>query len=1018
MTRATTAERAQMASGGDTVQRFIAVGTRESIFSDVVTAVVTDPDTGSIIALDHAVSWAAAGVQPGMTVDIGTTAGGRDVGSVRLRYYNSTNTHMTVAETAPAELPILVGHHITVRMEYRPWRIPKRIVTIRDGDGNITDVVEYLDYDVEYPAGTYPHDPKANITAGRDDDGNWLMPRLAAWEDTPGCGYRTVTLSSLASVCHNPGLSITGQVWGWGSGTLAGGNYTDAEITLRLNVGFQYVYLLVSDGYRSDTMRLPFWTFGGDYQPLTNFTVAGDETEAGREMAFDFTGNANEADVIALPEGALILYFESPEWANSSAYPANYRGQCMGWICEDTPLLKLADSRYSFKIAGAQRWWASYRATSLTIIDPEGTPARYSEMEHITVNRVLDFALRAYSTVRSLVSIFYADVATEVEIMTLPLGNTWQQMTQLAPTAKMTMPRCDSLGNLYLRRHYSYLTDAERLARTPALALTPADWKDEDGLELPTSFINPVGLVNANGELWDNDQRVLCAALAPGKRDSYGLNTAKLPDQFLDQPTPQADLATLAGYHFWHENNPRPNVTLKLLGNLDVVEPAWGEPVSITWTGETVRGTVLNAALFLVNRVSTQHGAALEDEPKVITWTLEQVTGGAKGQADDTRQYEGVDQPIDNPIRDLLNAGTDRIAAATVGGHLIRTANFTAVEPTWTDFDLPALHEDIWEGSVCDVLQSPFSLLVALYITTARIYRVSNIHAVPDVASVFTFRKPVGDVWFRQIQYERGQEGFAVVVSAYDDGIWVTRTLDDGLTWASEIRVGVEYDARYWYVGVEINPHNGKTYLTAHNGTAFVLYESSDLAASFSESSDYHLESGSGAAAMHLLIPWADPGVLYSTHDVVGSNPESAYILKSTASGQSSLSLPTPTGPVYSRRGLKAADSDASHLLLAANRFGGFGQPQGSLLRSLDAGETWDTILAEPLGDIYRGCAIGGDEIASYVWGYTGDSGYGYGDGGIWYAEPFSTFEAGDLQPKGGPGMPVGTHILNIFGLP
>lgn len=984
MSRVTTAERTQMDSGGDSVQRFIAVGTRAVVFSDMVTAIVTDPDTGSIIALDHVNSWAGSGIQPGMTVDIGRTPGAHDVGSVRLRYYNTEYdyTRLTIAETAPAELQVEVGHYLTVRMEYRPWRIPKRIVTTRDGDGNITDVVEYLDYDLEYPSGGNPHTPKANITAGQDDDGNWLMPRLADWEDTPGCGYRTVTLSSLASVAHNPGLSIGGVVWTV-DGTYVVGGFTDTEITVKLDVGFQYVVLQVTDGYQLDWIRLPFWTFDDGYQPLTNFTVAGDETEAGREMAFNFTGNANEADVTVLPEGALILYFELPTWGTAGAVPANYRGQCMGWVTDDTPLLKLADSRYSFKMAGAQRWWASYRATSLTIIDPDGTPSRYSEMEHITVNRVLDFALRAYSTVRSLVNIFYTDVATEVEIMTLPLGNTWQQMTQLAPTARMTMPRCDSLGNLYLRRHYSYLADSERRKRPAAIALTPADWKDEDGLELPTNLVNSVGRVNANGELWDNDQRVLYAAVAPGKRDSYGLNSAKLPDQFLDAGLPQFWLTVLAGYHFWHENNPRPSVTLKLLGNLDVVEPAWGEPVSITWTGETVRGTTLNADLFLVNHISTQHGAAPEDEPKTITLTLEQVTGGARGAADDTRQYEGVDQPGDTAPSPLL-AGQKTIAAFSTNGNVYITNNFDVANPNWSGYDLTALGMG---GTLVMFIVDAFSPLYlgtgtavnGWIVTTTEVRRITDIFD-NSARALGTATTLTQDTPYRSMQFERGTQNLGYIVSyGYDvPGVYVARTTD-GETW-TETQINAFYDTsapNAYFPGASLNYQTGALLTSAFTASAAAsslagVGKTTSSGSSFANTGLVP-DTGNGLAC-DIHQPFQNQGVAYYGKNLSASTD---YRLMKTVNGGTPVDVsPTYAGDHYGPNQqfqVKTCDVNYNVLLMigiASSLTAHYG-----VFLSTDGGSTWTNLLAP--GDTITGGNIAGDsDQVLYLWGLSNDIRY------------------------------------------
>lgn len=658
MTRTTPAEHSLMSSGGDSIKRGLVMGTRDSFWQATVSAVHQDADTNGIFSLDLTSITGGndpTNCYPGMSLDVGTTAGARDIGTVRIRFYNSDANTVTIAETAPADLPVEVGHFVTARLEFLPFKIPKRIVLTRDMSGNITAVTEYLDYDLAYSDGSAPFSPKGNITAGHNVDGSPKHIRHFGWVDT-GQTYRTLHLSALDSVMHNPGSTLDIVLWDVGDGVYTGGGLpSDTEIDIQFPIGFRYIHLKVQDSTgRGDLFwrHMPIWVDDPNNPQfvLRNFNVTTDETEAGREMQFEFFGDENEADESIIPPfRPLVCYFEEPEWTDGDTVPESYRTEFVGWVSDDDPLLKLEASKYGIKVGGTQHWKQSFRANSVTFIDKGTTPTTYTEMEDITIDRVLDFSLIATDSLRSLVNVYYGGYQGQVEAITLPLGDAWSQLTETAPRGAMCAVGCDSLGNIFIRRQYSYLPTDVRPVVLEAMSATNADWQDQDGLDLPTTKISRVGLVDASAELWDSGDRILYASRAPGLREGYGTGNSKLPDQYLQLPTPQANLNDLAGKHYFHEINPIPTVSLVLFGNLDVIEPCWQQPILVTWLDDTIRDTQLDNAPFMVKHISTQHTNSPDanNPPKKITLTLEAVTDGEPGETAPVLQMEGVTQIAD-----------------------------------------------------------------------------------------------------------------------------------------------------------------------------------------------------------------------------------------------------------------------------------------------------------------------------------------------------------------------------------
>lgn len=711
MTITTAAEHTVLASGGDQVKRHLSVGGRAELFTDQITALVRDADNDTIVALDHAVSWAGAlnPAVPHLTVDIGTTSGARDVGSVRLRYTNSTNTRATIAETGDADCPIEVGHYLSIREEFLPWQIPKRVVLTRDGGGNITAVTEYFDYDVGYSGGANALNPKPNITAGVNADGSPKEIQRAGRVDGYGTSgeqtYRTLYLSAEHSIAMNSGKTIASYLWTWtGSGALVGGySLTDPAIELQLEAGFHHIGLIVQDSVGSTSEYLWFgvWAHNDAYPPLDQFAVTSDETgydqgTPGREMQFEFFGDTNDVDETVLPKGSLLCYWEEAVF-DDGAPPESYRKQCVGWVFNDDPLLKREDSRYGVKIGAAATWKQLFDANSITLVDTGSTPTTYTEMANMTVDRVLDWSLRAVDTLRHLCNVYYTGVTAVVERMTLPLGTAWGHLTETAPKALLAQPACDSYGNIWLRTPIWGIPESARSVRPVALAVTAADWWDENGFDLPTELPPTVGVVNAAGELWQSGERVLYASIAPMASGGAGTGREKMPDQFLQLPDPQTTLNVLSGLYYAHANNKRKRLSLVLAGNEDVIEPSWAEPLSVTWAYDTVHGVTLSAALFIVSHISIAHTNEPDSRtpPKVITLTLEQVTAGAPGKTVPVLQMVGVTPP-------------EVVPCAVTAGFTFVTTGYSTTFTNTTSGDTPiAYFWDFGDGVGYSTLANP-----------------------------------------------------------------------------------------------------------------------------------------------------------------------------------------------------------------------------------------------------------------------------------------------------------------------
>jgi hypothetical protein len=957
-----------------TVRRYLSIAPREAIFAaQVGGAIQRDAVSNNVVAIPYTsvTTGAYTDVISGMTLDIGATAGGAEVGKVRVRSANAAQ--ILIGESA---LPITAGHYLTVRREFRPWQVkPRRFETLVDA-AYPTSFTEYHDYDLVYTNENSAIPPKANITAG-----GYALPKLAGMTDA-GQTYRTLTLSGVNSITLAPSVALTAWVWNIGDGILVSGTLSSVQITARFPVGFRYVTLTVTDANgASSLMRLPIWVHDADHMPITEFVVTRDESRmnSGREMRFEVFG---AADAGVIPEGSAICYWEEAEFEDDPA-PSVYRGQFLGWAARDATLFKLHRSRYSLDVAGAAGWLDRIGSFTQTLIDPGRTPAQWHEMQHLTLDRAAHYALRAYSNLLSLVNFYTSVEDDEAQTINLSKRSLWGQITELV-RGYSGVAGCDTLGGIWLRKHHSYYSAMEQAAFTPVITLSNADWTDAQGLLLPEEKSTAVGVVEATGSLFSGGVTV---ALASKAYADGGVGRATMPFQVVSS---QDQLNALTGRHLAWLNNPRKSVTLRLLGNLDAVEPAWNEPIAITDAGENVRGLALNDARFLLTRVTTEHSNEPGKPPKVVTWTLEAVTSGESGITLDVPGKVTAPPPPPRSTRGrrvrplLLSPGTGTIAAPNDDGYVYVTLNFSAVKPKWTRYPISGM-----TGTLQDFVPDPFSPLYlgtgtqvnGWLVTTTEIGRLADIFgASPTYTVQHTFASTVGAYdGQRVIETERSIQNFVVVVTYYPTLGTKAIVTNDGVNWGSETTLSSFHLDSYLSPGLAVS---GKAPTVAYTAAQNVAGNFTGYKYSGGSWTSFSIPDVSGTRLPGWIhIPWHDNDdslVFYGA-----SVPDGASDRVYRAQGGVRTDItPTVSGNRYTCRFPRSVDTPAVNsrrvVLCGLNDPSG-GTNRGAVLVSKDRGDSWTAVqgpVASAVADYLSVRCAGDDEDVFYVFGPFGQIAY------------------------------------------
>ena len=782
----------------ETIRRHLSIAPRTAVFAARVNGTPTlDAVTGGITAIpfDTVTVGAYTDALAGLTLDVGSTAGGHDVGKVRLRKDASASL-LYVAETAPAQLQVGDNYYLTVRNERRIWQRLPYLLGTKDGTGYYNSFQVFKDYDETY---TFQQNYPAALANAEG--------QMAGWVDE-GQTYRTVRLDSSHSEAVGYGRTITARNWLLDDGSfVAGYSFTDAVIEATFPVGFRYVTLIVTDETGVLSYHyFPIFVHDVAHPPLdysVGFKVDRDDTVEGREMSFTIWGADEEADESVIPEGSLVVYWEEALFDEQSA-PTAYRREFMGWVARDSSLLQLQRSQYSIDVIGPAGWLDRIDGPQESILGVT-VPATWYEMPHITDDRLIAYLLRWHTTFLEVSNLYLSGVTNEWSRAPINRASIWQQVKALA-SEMLCSALCDSGGSLHLVRQACYLEDADRDARAEILTLGPQDWTDEEGLTASEEKVARTGLVIANGFSYDGSTSTPLRAHAPGLTPGYGVSQETMQGALcLPAAGAQTQLNQWAGHHFARVNNPCADQPITLIGNLDIAEPAWGEWIRLAYSGENVRGTTINAR-YLLKQVSIQHSNERGVPPKRITWTLDRETQGEAGMAvpvaseganlppytNPSDLFPGVNYGLtDEALAYGLGKGETHIARVNKDGTVSLTSDFDTLSseggPTWADASLGVSGTPL--GFVAHAFSPKYlgtgTTVNGWLVTSTNIYYITDLADVSGrvVTSQHTFAE---ESEYRTIQTDRGIANWVLVASMDSSGVKVCRTTN-GVDWTETL---------------------------------------------------------------------------------------------------------------------------------------------------------------------------------------------------------------------------------------
>lgn len=910
------------------------------------------------------------------TILFGSSAGASDLGASRIRLAPTSSVlyfGLSSQGDHPGEVNPVDNCYITV---LDTLLVFSKVPYIAD-DGTV-----YQDGDIAYTNQNVQSPPVAN--AG---------PPFVATIDS-GTGVITVNLSAADSFATASGATITDYLWSVGSGgTITVGSTTTQDITVTYSTGFRYCRLTVTDS-NSKTHNC--------YVPILAIDPADDPTiDAFQITRHTITPEGQDLDIrlltdvstTAFPRGGMLIVIDGEPADGSDRENILF----YGWADTEDAQIDAGDTGllrdttiHCLDVAGRLKQLPGYSQ----VLTHVASPTKWAEASFPNLDFMLWWLLYWQSTALALADFTWSGTSTAFAFAELFAdgSNLWEQVARKAqsmlPDRKLV---CNRRGQLAIKSDPMIMETGSRPLTTQA-NLTIDDWQ---ALSF-TQHHNPrVYWLRANALQASNSTVTPLFAIAPGTSPGQGGQEASVAENIA---VSQTTLNQAAGHHYARLNAPQGLFTVTLAGSGNSsFDPARMDWVALTITSAVAaqRGLTFTEARFLLHQLDIRYNYGRGGLTRTNTLRLERETTGIPAvtyvppAADpvDTGDFVPDDTAPTPPSFDGgLPSGVQNIALITDDGRYIVTNDFQSSPPTWT---VDNSIQGNFSGDGMGFVVNPFSSLYrtgsgtvdGFYVTTTRIYKVTDIFGTPAETSLHTFAESIttaGGRWrsiaasFGRYQPVESDNPWVMAVTHYNDfgtkeGTYCIYSVDGGQTWSSEIQItahrptGSLIGARYWPV-IWLSPRTpgygvviAKTQTGAIGGTA--AYYTTDWGATWALMTSPAVVTSpqsttGGVAGGAFYVPWegnADEQIVFHGYEVEQSSDWERYLYK-TVGGSSTDVTPSAGnyGPRYGLFSVRAFDGNSQYMVAVLASSGGDDDitAEGSaVFVSDDYGATWTLVM-------------------------------------------------------------------------
>lgn len=517
-------------------------------------------------------SWTA--IENNFTAYIGTTAGGSDVGRIRVR--SATSSQLVVAENS--NIAWADNLYLTVvRFIYADAVYPRIIQNPADDE----DVIFYKDWDTVYTNQNSILGTFVNMGSHR-----------AAFRTTG-----SVQLNYTSTGTHNLLGSSLSYSWFFEGGTPSGSTSADPGLISYSSNGHFVTRLIVSGsagevdrGYRfvsiydkpGEGSSVPILSW-----ELTSFN--GSRDEGGYKAGFKIHEN------IDIKENAVVVLF-SDDWygGTNQSLGGNYSGGekifFVGYVLQDSIRYNYQKSEVSFEAGSLTEVMKSALGFSVSV-ESKAAPSKWYELYDMDCRRAIFHYLKWHSMANRIADFQFLGSDQKIQFFDADRTSMFDAIDNLMRNTLLGQVVSDRQGKVWMEVEAKAYTNPTG-SFTSVMDISKRDWRGEpeidERLSDDTSFLELGGVAYTG--VAQNTFSALIAS-APGSAPSVRGRVDARSGLALSN---QSDLNTIVGNVWANDNSKFPRISMDMAGNyrnLDIA-PQEATFVSIQ-PSDTVRNKLI-----------------------------------------------------------------------------------------------------------------------------------------------------------------------------------------------------------------------------------------------------------------------------------------------------------------------------------------------------------------------------------------------------------------------------------------
>ena len=611
---------------------------------EIVLATMVNGNVGNVQTIPTTTLDCTAALR-GRTLLVGTAAGGRDKGKIRIRANGDGIGNLYVSEH---EINLLNGDHLTVLYDYELWHVDPFITN--------TGVIYKDCDDVSAPAAIafpgaiddiYPPAPVMGPHSiqwlGEQHGFDWSR----SWTISPNSGALTfVDAFPLAAAVVHDTPSTGHAIW-----NVAWPIWVTLELTDDMGGAPD---VTAYDAHRLYVTLDPNWTdaearANGLYVDFRPSVRLGTVDQGGFSMQFTVHVEASEDD---FPDGALVIWFfdGGTQGDIGGNWPHRTHIHFIGRITRASTHKEPETGMVTFDAVTVQQEMKSC-PTFPNFMEDEAAPTVWTEAHELTVQRAAYLHMRWMSSLLEVADVLFVPTApTAIGEHEFPESDLYAQLNGLVNRDYLYRIGSDPLCTIYFNKDPQFQTPAVRAGIATIVTVGAEDWQGE--IDLPEPILLDTSHVLASGNSYFGGTVSPLFSHAPGpvplERGKRDRSLSRLICLSQAAPAPQTAINVLSGLALAQANNDFPDIPIKMDGQyyighlfpMEFVElDIMGLPLpALTYPGGSVRGTKRNVDLsgekFIPRRSSLQ---VVYDKDGAVSQALvdvnvEKVTYGAAGR--------------------------------------------------------------------------------------------------------------------------------------------------------------------------------------------------------------------------------------------------------------------------------------------------------------------------------------------------------------------------------------------------